>query len=235
MMKVRKKLFTLSGLFMVLAQIFVAAFCGITAIAVTQEETTQSLYSNEYGSAAMSYELLENDRIKWTLTLAKTGQQTATQFMVDLAVDGTSLVPENVTSEGISLIGASSNGHIQAGLSETATTMGGSGTVTFETARAIGTLTATPRLITSVEVPVETPVTVMAAEVTTETPGEETEAVQPAEEPPVQTETIVTNLLDGVGQTTFAIPDVEVVKPTEPVEPTDPNMPENDGGRSHRY
>lgn len=230
MMKVRKKLFTLSGLFMVLAQIFVAAFCGITAIAVTQEETTQSLYSNEYGSAAMSYELLENDRIKWTLTLAKTGQQTATQFMVDLAVDGTSLVPENVTSEGISLIGASSNGHIQAGLSETATTMGGSGTVTFETARAIGTLTATPRLITSVEVPVETPVTVMAAEVTTETPGEETEAVQPAEEPPVQTETIVTNLLDGVGQTTFAIPDVEVVKPTEPVEPTDPNMPENDGG-----
>lgn len=230
MMKVRKKLFTLSGLFMVLAQIFVAAFCGITAIAVTQEETTQSLYSNEYGSAAMSYELLENDRIKWTLTLAKTGQQTATQFMVDLAVDGTSLVPENVTSEGISLIGASSNGHIQAGLSETATTMGGSGTVTFETARAIGTLTATPRLITSVEVPVETSVAAMAAEVTTETPSEETEAVQPAEEPPVQTETVVTNLLDGVGQTTFAIPDVEVVEEIDPVEPTDPNTPKNDGG-----
>lgn len=227
MMKVRKKLFTLSGLFMVLAQIFVAAFCGITAIAVTQEETTQSLYSNEYGSAAMSYELLGNDRIKWTLTLAKTGQQTATQFMVDLAVDGTSLVPENVTSEGISLIGASSNGHIQAGLSETATTMGGSGTVTFETARAIGTLTATPRLITSVEVPVETPVTVMAAEVTTETPGEETEAIQPAEEPPVQTETIVTNLLDGVGQTTFDIPDVEVVEEIDPVEP---ELPVADGG-----
>lgn len=230
MMKVRKKLFTLSGLFMVLAQVFVAAFCGITAIAVTQEETTQSLYSNEYGSAAMSYELLENDRIKWTLTLAKTGQQTATQFMVDLAVDGTSLVPENVTSEGISLIGASSNGHIQAGLSETATTMGGSGTVTFETARAIGTLTATPRLITSVEVPVETPVTAMAAEITTETPSEEAEAVQPAEETPVQTETVVTNLLDGVGQTTFAIPDVEVVEEIDPVEPTDPNTPENDGG-----
>ena len=230
MMKVRKKLFTLSGLFMVLAQVFVAAFCGITAIAVTQEETTQSLYSNEYGSAAMSYELLENDRIKWTLTLAKTEQLTATQFMVDLAVDGTLLVPENVTSEGISLMGASSNGHIQAGLSETASTMGGSGTVTFETAREIGTLTATPQLITSVEVPVETPVTAMAAEVTTETPSEEAEAVQPAEEPPVQTETVVTNLLDGVGQTTFAIPDVEVVEEINPVEPTDPNTPENDGG-----
>ncbi|WP_302373411.1 SpaA isopeptide-forming pilin-related protein [Enterococcus asini] len=230
MMKVRKKLFTLSGLFMILAQVFVAAFCGITAIAVTQEETTQSLYSNEYGSAAMSYELLENDRIKWTLTLAKTDQQTATQFMVDLAVDGNPLVPENVMSEGISLTGASSNGHIQAGLSEAASTMGGSGTVTFETAREIGTLTATPQLITSVEVPVETSVAAMVAEVTTETPGEETEAVQPAEEPPVQTETVVTNLLDGVGQTTFAIPDVEVVEEIDPEEPTDPNMPENDGG-----
>ncbi|WP_270598635.1 SpaA isopeptide-forming pilin-related protein [Enterococcus asini] len=223
MMKVRKKLFTLSGLFMVLAQVFVAAFCGITAIAVTQEETTQSLYSNEYGSAAMSYEPLENDRIKWTLTLAKTGQQTATQFMVDLAVDGTSMVPENVTSEGISLIGASSNGHIQAGLSETATTMGGSGTVTFETARAIGTLTATPRLITSVEVPVETPVMAMAAEETTTTTEELAEA-EPVISAPV-------DLLAGmtVGAT-FNIPAVEVVEEkveevAEVEEVIDPTLP----------
>lgn len=210
MRSARRKGFALSGIFMILAQVFVVAFCGLTAVAVTQEETAQNLYSNEHGSASMSYELLENDRIKWTLNLVKGAHDSPTRFMVDIAADGVAVMPENVQTNNpaIALTSGNGDGYIQAGLSEASGgSPAGSATITFETARSIDQLTVKPKMLT--EVPVAT---TMAAATTETTDGESADADLPPE-----TETV--NLLEGVTKTTFTIPAVEVVEEPDPVVP----------------
>lgn len=210
MRSARRKGFALSGIFMILAQVFVVAFCGLTAVAVTQEETAQNLYSNEHGSASMSYELLENDRIKWTLNLVKGAHDSPTRFMVDIAADGVAVMPENVQTNNpaIALTSGNGDGYIQAGLSEASGgSPAGSATITFETARSIDQLTVKPKMLT--EVPVAT---TMAAATTETADGESADANLPPE-----TETV--NLLEGVTKTTFTIPAVEVVEEPDPVVP----------------
>lgn len=210
MRSARRKGFALSGIFMILAQVFVVAFCGLTAVAVTQEETAQNLYSNEHGSASMSYELLENDRIKWTLNLVKGAHDSPTRFMVDIAANGVAVMPENVQTNNpaIALTSGNGDGYIQAGLSEASGgSPAGSATITFETARSIDQLTVKPKMLT--EVPVAT---TMAAATTETTDGESADDNLPPE-----TETV--NLLEGVTKTTFTIPAVEVVEEPDPVVP----------------
>ncbi|MEQ7216696.1 SpaA isopeptide-forming pilin-related protein [Enterococcus asini] len=214
MKKVRKKLFTLSGLFMVLAQVFVMAFSGIVAIAVTQDETTKNLFDVNGSSATMAYELVDNDTIKWTVNLKKGANDSPTRFMVDLKAGDSSVVPEQIQSTNPEMVFESNYGdeYIQGGFSEQATgSLSGETSISFVTTRQISNLVVTPKLVT---VPVANEAVAMAATPTTD-PTDEVEAeVQPT----VASEPV--NLLENVSTVTFNIPAVEV-------EETEVNQEEN--------
>lgn len=208
MMKVRKKLFTLSGLFMVLAQVFVTAFCGITAIAITKDETTKNLFDVNGSSATMAYELVDNDTIKWTVSLKKGAYDSPTRFMVDLVAGESSVVPEQIQSTNQEMVFESNYGddYIQGGFSEQVTgSMSGETTISFVTTRQISNLVVTPKLVT---VPATNEAMTMAATVTTDaTADAETEA-----QPTVVSEPV--NLLENVPGVNFEIPAIveEVVE-----------------------
>lgn len=209
MKKVRKKLFTLSGLFMVLAQVFVMAFSGIVAIAVTQDETTKNLFDVNGSSATMAYELVDNDTIKWTVNLKKGVNDSPTRFMVDLKAGDSSVVPEQIQSTNPEMVFESNYGdeYIQGGFSEQATgSLSGETSISFVTTRQISNLVVTPKLVT---VPVSNEAVAMAATPTTD-PTDEAEAeVQPT----VASEPV--NLLENVPTVTFDIPAVEAEEPEE--------------------
>lgn len=209
MKKVRKKLFTLSGLFMVLAQVFVMAFSGIVAIAVTQDETTKNLFDVNGSSATMAYELVDNDTIKWTVNLKKGANDSPTRFMVDLKAGDSSVVPEQIQSTNPEMVFESNYGdeYIQGGFSEQVTgSMSGETSISFVTTRQISNLVVTPKLVT---VPVSNEAVAMAATPTTD-PTDEAEAeVQPT----VASEPV--NLLENVPTVTFDIPAVEAEEPEE--------------------
>lgn len=209
MKKVRKKLFTLSGLFMVLAQVFVMAFSGIVAIAVTQDETTKNLFDVNGSSATMAYELVDNDTIKWTVNLKKGANDSPTRFMVDLKAGDSSVVPEQIQSTNPEMVFESNYGdeYIQGGFSEQATgSLSGETSISFVTTRQISNLVVTPKLVT---VPVSNEAVAMAATPTTD-PTDEAEAeVQPT----VASEPV--NLLENVPTVTFDIPAVEAEEPEE--------------------
>lgn len=209
MMKVRKKLFTLSGLFMVLAQVFVAAFCGITAIAITKDETTKNLFDVNGSSATMAYELVDNDTIKWTVSLKKGAYDSPTRFMVDLVAGESSVVPEQIQSTNQEMVFESNYGdeYIQGGFSEQVTgSMSGETTISFVTTRQISNLVVTPKLVT---VPATNEAMTMAATVTTDSTDEAEAEVQPT----VASEPV--NLLENVPTVTFDIPAVEVEETEE--------------------
>ena len=223
MKKVRKKLFTLSGLFMVLAQVFVMAFSGIVAIAVTQDETTKNLFDVNGSSATMAYELVDNDTIKWTVNLKKGANDSPTRFMVDLKAGDSSVVPEQIQSTNPEMVFESNYGdeYIQGGFSEQATgSLSGETTISFVTTRQISNLVVTPKLVT---VPVANEAVAMAATPTTD-PTDEAEAeVQPT----VASEPV--NLLENVPTVTFDIPAVEVEETEENQEENTSVAPEVEG------
>lgn len=211
---------------MVLAQVITMAVCGIHAVALTKEETTQTLFNNEHGMASMSYELLGEDQIKWTLDVQKVAHDSPTRFMVEILAGGTAVALNNIVTSNpaISLMSGNGDGYILAGLSEAATgSPDGSAVVTFETSRDISQLTATPKMIMDVAVPVEP---VAFAAVATETPeesdGEATEKSQEDLQEELQVVTQPTNLLEGSASIAFNIPPVvEEVEPVTPEEPID--------------
>ncbi|MDT2811158.1 SpaA isopeptide-forming pilin-related protein [Enterococcus asini] len=223
MKRVRKKLFTLSGLFIVLAQVFVMAFSGIAAIAITKDETTKNLFDVNGSSATMAYELVDNDTIKWTVSLKKGAYDSPTRFMVDLVAGESSVVPEQIQSTNQEMVFESNYGddYIQGGFSEQVTgSMSGETTISFVTTRQISNLVVTPKLVT---VPATNEAMTMAAIVTTDsTTDAEAEA-----QPTVVSEPV--NLLENVSTVTFNIPAVEVEEPEENQEENTPVSPEAEG------
>lgn len=216
MMKVRKKLFTLSGLFMVLAQVFVAAFCGITAIAITKDETTKNLFDVNGSSATMAYELVDNDTIKWTVSLKKGAYDSPTRFMVDLVAGESSVVPEQIQSTNQEMVFESNYGdeYIQGGFSEQVTgSMSGEATISFVTTRQISNLVVTPKLVT---VPATNEAVTMVAAVTADSTVDAEAEVQPT----VASEPV--NLLENVPNVTFDIPAVEEEEENNTVVPETP-------------
>lgn len=223
MKKVRKKLFTLSGLFIVLAQVFVMAFSGIVAIAVTQDETTKNLFDVNGSSATMAYELVDNDSIKWTINLKKGANDSPTRFMVDLVAGDSSVVPEQIQSTNPEMTFESNYGdeYIQGGFSEQVTgSMSGETTISFVTTRQISNLVVTPKLVT---VPVANEAVAMAATLTTDSTTEAEAEVQPT----VASEPV--NLLENVSTVTFNIPAVEVEEPEVNQEENTQVSPEAEG------
>lgn len=223
MKKVRKKLFTLSGLFMVLAQVFVMAFSGIVAVAVTQDETIKNLFDVNGSSATMAYELVDNETIKWTVNLKKGANDSPTRFMVDLKAGDSSVVPEQIQSTNPEMVFESNYGdeYIQGGFSEQAAgSMSGDTTISFVTTRQISNLVVTPKLVT---VPVANEAVAMAATLTTDSTTEAEAEVQPT----VASEPV--NLLENVPTVTFDIPAVEAEKPEENQEGNTPVVPEVEG------
>lgn len=216
MMKVRKKLFTLSGLFMVLAQVFVAAFCGITAIAITKDETTKNLFDVNGSSATMAYELVDNDTIKWTVSLKKGAYDSPTRFMVDLVAGESSVVPEQIQSTNQEMVFESNYGdeYIQGGFSEQVTgSMSGEATISFVTTRQISNLVVTPKLVT---VPATNEAVTMVAAVTADSTVDAEAEVQPT----VASEPV--NLLENVPNVNFDIPAVEEEEENNTVVPETP-------------
>lgn len=223
MKKVRKKLFTLSGLFMVLAQVFVMAFSGIVAVAVTQDETIKNLFDMNGSSATMAYELVDNDAIKWTVNLKKGANDSPTRFMVDLKAGDSSVVPEQIQSTNPEMVFESNYGdeYIQGGFSEQAAgSMSGDTTISFVTTRQISNLVVTPKLVT---VPVANEAVAITATLTTDSTTEAEAEVQPT----VASEPV--NLLENVPTVTFDIPAVEAEKPEENQEGNTPVVPEVEG------
>ncbi|WP_270520788.1 SpaA isopeptide-forming pilin-related protein [Enterococcus asini] len=216
MKRVRKKLFTLSGLFMVLAQVFVMAFSGIAAIAITKDETTKNLFDVNGSSATMAYELVDNDTIKWTVSLKKGAYDSPTRFMVDLVAGESSVVPEQIQSTNQEMVFESNYGddYIQGGFSEQVTgSMSGETTISFVTTRQISNLVVTPKLVT---VPATNEAMTMAAIVTTDSTTEAEAEVQPT----VASEPV--NLLENVPNVTFNIPAVEEEEENNTVVPETP-------------
>lgn len=208
MKRMQKRLFTLSGLFMVLAQVFVMAFSGIAAIAITQDETTKNLFEVNGSSATMGYELVDNETIKWTISLNKGGHDSPTRFMVDLQAGESSIVPEQIQSTNSEMVFESNYGdeHVQGGFSEQGTgSMNGETTISFVTTRQISNLVVTPKLVT---VPVTNETVAMAAtlttESTTESTAESTTEVVDESQPTATSEPV--NLLENVQNVTFEIP-----------------------------
>lgn len=219
MKNVRKKLFAFSGLFMILAQIVVMAFGGIVAVAITQTENTKELFRLGESSAVMSYELTENETIKWTVNLKKEAGDSPTRFMVDLVADQELVLSEEVQSSNpeMSFERKMDDEYIKNGFSEVATgSRGGKTTITFETSRNITNLIATPKLVT---VPT-TNVAVAAAAVTT---AESTDAVSDENQPVTVSEPV--DLLGNTPAVTFEIPAVEVEEVVEESTPVVPEEP----------
>lgn len=152
MMKVRKKLFTLSGLFMVLAQVFVAAFCGITAVAITKDETRKTLFDTTHAVATMAYEETAENRLKWSISLEKKGSELPTKFNVQLLGNTGSVTPDNllVTNENGSAIYLSGgDGTATSSIYEEGASTTGKVLVTFETENNLEKLTVKPQLMTT--------------------------------------------------------------------------------------
>lgn len=155
MVKRHKRSLTLAALVLLLAQVFLMTFCNITAIAVTKEESSGSLFDNEFGNASVSYEETSTERLKWTVHLTKATQETATRFMVELTGDGQAVTPENVqvltkSNPTMSFAAGNGAGQITAGMSETAATTTGSAVITFDTNRSYTAMTVKPKLIADV-------------------------------------------------------------------------------------
>ncbi|WP_270596328.1 SpaA isopeptide-forming pilin-related protein [Enterococcus asini] len=155
MVKRHKRSLTLAALVLLLAQVFLMTFCNITAIAVTKEESSGSLFDNEFGNASVSYEETSTERLKWTVHLTKATQETATRFMLEVTGDGQAVTPENVqvltkSNPTMSFAAGNGAGQITAGMSETAATTTGSAVITFDTNRSYTAMTVKPKLIADV-------------------------------------------------------------------------------------
>ena len=155
MVKRHKRSLTLAALVLLLAQVFLMTFCNITAIAVTKEESSGSLFDNEFGNASVSYEETSAERLKWTIHLTKATQETATRFMLEITGDGQAVTPENVqvltkSNPTMSFAAGNGAGQITAGMAETAATTAGSAAITFDTNRNYTAMTVKPKLIADV-------------------------------------------------------------------------------------
>ncbi|MDT2756307.1 SpaA isopeptide-forming pilin-related protein [Enterococcus asini] len=92
-----KKSIVWSALFLLLSQVLAMTLCNVTAVAVTEDQNKISLFDNEYGKASISYEVTENERLKWNVHLEKNNQtKTATRLSLDLVGDGQPVIPEQV-------------------------------------------------------------------------------------------------------------------------------------------
>lgn len=156
MVKRHKRSLTLAALVLLLAQVFLMTFCNITAIAVTKNENSKSLFENEQGKATVSYEDVGNDRLKWTVDLNKATQETATRFMVEVSGDGQAVTPENVqtlskSNQEMNFASGNGDGQITAGMYEKTATTNGSAKISFETGRSYTTMTVKPKLITNAD------------------------------------------------------------------------------------
>lgn len=155
MVKRHKRSLTLAALVLLLAQVFLMTFCNVTAIAVTKEESSGSLFDNEFGNASVSYEETSTERLKWTVHLTKATQETATRFMLEVTGDGQAVTPENVqvltkSNPTMSFAAGNGAGQITAGMSETVATTTGSAVITFDTNRSYTAMTVKPKLIADV-------------------------------------------------------------------------------------
>ncbi|WP_302373676.1 LPXTG cell wall anchor domain-containing protein [Enterococcus asini] len=156
MVKRHKRSLTLAALVLLLAQVFLMTFCNITAIAVTKEESSGSLFDNEFGNASVSYEETSTERLKWTVHLTKATQETATRFMVEVTGDGQAVTPENVqtlskSNQEMNFASGNGDGQITAGMYEKTATTNGSAKISFETGRSYTTMTVKPKLITNAD------------------------------------------------------------------------------------
>lgn len=156
MVKRHKRSLTLAALFLLLAQVFMMTFCNVTAIAVTKDENSKSLFDNKQGKATISYEDVGNDRLKWTVDLNKATQEMATRFMVEVSGDGQAVTPENVqtlskSNQEMNFASRNGDGQITAGMYEKTATTNGSAKISFETGRSYTTMTVKPKLITDAD------------------------------------------------------------------------------------
>lgn len=156
MKTVRKKVFAFSGLFMVLAQVFIMAFCSIVAVAVTTDETQKTLFDTTNAIAKMAYEETGENRLKWTIDLEKKGSELPTKFDLQLLAESNGvkrpLIPENlqVVNQSDELVNLKvGDGETTTSIYEMEASTVGSVALTFETARDFDKLFVTPHLKTT--------------------------------------------------------------------------------------
>ena len=156
MKTVRKKVFAFSGLFMVLAQVFIMAFCSIVAVAVTTDETQKTLFDTTNAIAKMAYEETGENRLKWTIDLEKKGSELPTKFDLQLLAESNGvkrpLIPENlqVVNQSDELVNLKvGDGETTTSIYEMEASTVGSVALTFETARDFDKLLVTPHLKTT--------------------------------------------------------------------------------------
>lgn len=156
MKTIRKKVFAFSGLFMVLAQVFIMAFCSIVAVAVTTDETQKTLFDTTNAIAKMAYEETGENRLKWTIGLEKKGSELPTKFDLQLLAESNGvkrpLIPENlqVVNQSDELVNLKvGDGETTTSIYEMEASTVGSVVLTFETARDFDKLLVTPHLKTT--------------------------------------------------------------------------------------
>lgn len=156
MKTIRKKVFAFSGLFIVLAQVFIMAFCSIVAVAVTTDETQKTLFDTTNAIAKMAYEETGENRLKWTIGLEKKGSELPTKFDLQLLAESNGvkrpLIPENlqVVNQSDELVNLKvGDGETTTSIYEMEASTVGSVVLTFETARDFDKLLVTPHLKTT--------------------------------------------------------------------------------------
>lgn len=149
-------MFAFSGLFMVLAQVFIMAFCSIVAVAVTTDETQKTLFDTTNAIAKMAYEEIGENRLKWTINLEKKGSELPTKFDLQLLAESNgvkrALIPENlqVVNQSDELVNLKvGDGETTTSIYEMEASTVGAADLTFETARDFEKLLVTPHLKTT--------------------------------------------------------------------------------------
>lgn len=156
MVKRHKRALTLAALFLLLAQVLMMTFCNITAIAVTNNENSGSLFDNDQGKATIAYEEAEGDLLKWTIDLEKKESELPTKFNVQLLTADkdirTSVIPKNLLIENQSdsvIQLAAGDGVKNAGIYEVEASKVGKAKITFNTGRDFGKLAVKAQLMTT--------------------------------------------------------------------------------------
>lgn len=156
MVKRHKKSLTLAALVLLLAQVFLMTFCNVTAIAVTKEESSGSLFDNEFGNASVSYEEVKGNHLKWIIDFEKKSSELPTKFNVQLLTfddnTRTPVIPENLMIEnqadsGIQL--AVGDGVKNPSIYEVKASEVGKAQITFNTGRDFDKLFIKTQLITT--------------------------------------------------------------------------------------
>lgn len=155
MKKVRKKSFAFCGLTLLILQIVILAVCNVKAIAITetQVDTEKRLFNNEYGSATVSYEALENQQIRWSVKLKKAEQGAATRLVLNLFADGQPIIPTNVqttkqTDTAVSFGNQDENNQVVPQVLEASEgSSSGTAEINFETNQTMKKLAIKPQLL----------------------------------------------------------------------------------------